>query len=132
MTDHGVFLITGNVVHAHAGKEIVGVVVFADMFEAKAPIFPFAEPSLWRTVRCWRLAIRPFASGALRAQPPILVGLYADAVEQWRMGLHYVSMRAIVLHSSLDNGVQAARAATVDGQRAIPVGGFYAHTRSHH
>src|SRR5262249_19593902 len=62
VTNHRVLLITGNVVHAHAGKEIVGMVIFADMFEAEAPIFPLAQPSLWRTVRRRRLAIRPFAS----------------------------------------------------------------------
>ena len=81
MADHGFFLIAGNVLGAHAGEEIVGVVVLADMFEAKPPVFALAQPALGSAVGRRRLAIRPFARRALLAQATIFIRLDADAIE---------------------------------------------------
>jgi hypothetical protein len=57
------------------------MIVLAHVIEAKLPIFPLAQPALGCAVGGGRLAIRPLAARALRAQAPILVGLYPDAIE---------------------------------------------------
>ena len=88
MADHGFFLIAGNVVGAHASEEIVGVVVLADVLETKPPVFTLAQPPLRSAVGRRRLAIRPFARRALRAQPAIFVGLDPDAIEEGRVAFH--------------------------------------------
>ena len=67
MSNDRVFLVFCNVVGAHAGKEVVRVVVLAHVIEAEPPIFALAQPPLGRTVGSRRLAIRPIAGGALRA-----------------------------------------------------------------
>src|SRR6185437_14827313 len=82
-----VFLVACDRVGIHAGKEIVGLVVFANVIEAEVPIFLVIGPALRRAVRTLVLAVRPFAQDGffprlrllLRAQ---LVGLDADAVEE--------------------------------------------------
>src|SRR6516225_6384925 len=78
MADHRLLLIAGDVLGAHAGEEIVSVVVLAHVIETEPPIFALAQPALRRTMRRRRLAIRPFAGWALRAQSPILVGFDPD------------------------------------------------------
>src|SRR5262249_12122761 len=88
MSDDRLLLIAGNVLGAHAGKEIVRMVVFANVIEAEPPIFALAEPPLGRAVGRGRLAIRPFAGRALGAQPTIFVGLDPDAVKQGRVAFH--------------------------------------------
>src|SRR5260370_7814845 len=47
MADDGFLLIPDNVLGAHAGEEIVRMVVLADMIEAKPPIFALAQPPPW-------------------------------------------------------------------------------------
>src|SRR5712691_1366340 len=42
MPDDGLALIAGNVVGAHAGEKIVGVVVLADVVETEPPVFALA------------------------------------------------------------------------------------------
>src|SRR5262249_59164071 len=81
MPDARLLLIAGNVLGAHAGEEIVRMVVFANVLEAEPPIFALAQPPLGRAVGRGRLAIRPFAGRALGAHPTIFVGLDPDAVE---------------------------------------------------
>ena len=95
MPDHRLPLITGNIVGAHPGEEIVGVVVLAHMVEAEPPIFPLAQPSLRRAMGRGRLAVRPFAGRALAAQPTILVRLDPDAIEQGRVAFHDRSVCAL-------------------------------------
>src|SRR5580704_10157172 len=46
---------------AHAGEEIVGIVVYAHMLEAEPPILVGAQPALRRAMSRGRLAARPFA-----------------------------------------------------------------------
>src|SRR5262245_65030264 len=65
MPDDRLLLIAGNVLGAHAGEEIVRVVVFANVIEAEPPIFALAQSPLGRAVGRGRLAIRPFAGWAL-------------------------------------------------------------------
>ena len=81
MADHGFFLKAGDVLGAHAGEEIVGVVVLADVFEAKAPVFTLAQPPFGSAVGRRRLAIRPLARRAFRALATIFVGLDPNAIE---------------------------------------------------
>jgi hypothetical protein len=47
MADDGFLLIPENVLGVHAGEEIVRIVVFAGMIEAKPPIFALAQPPPW-------------------------------------------------------------------------------------
>src|SRR5262249_61909602 len=88
MPDARLFLIGDIVRGAHAGKKFVGVVVSANVMEAKPPIFALAQSPLGRAVGRGRLAIRPFAGRALGAQPTIFVGLDPDAVKQGRVAFH--------------------------------------------
>src|SRR5262245_6307750 len=88
VADHGLLLVAGNVVRVHAGEEIITVVVLADMIETELPVLALAQPPLRRTMRRRRLAVRPFASRALGAQSPILVGLDPDPIEQGRVAGH--------------------------------------------
>ena len=81
MADDGFLLIPDNVLGAHAGEEIVRMVVLADMIEAKPPIFALAQPPLGGAVGRGRRAIRPFTAWALRAQPTVFVGFDPDAIE---------------------------------------------------
>src|SRR5579885_3180256 len=62
MAGDGVLLVGHHCGIAHSGEEIVGLVVGADVREAKAPVFPLAPPPLGRAVRCLFLATRPFAN----------------------------------------------------------------------
>src|SRR5262249_32414850 len=44
MPDDRFLLITGNVLGAHAGKEIVRMVVLANVIETEPPVFALAQP----------------------------------------------------------------------------------------
>src|SRR5258708_38689189 len=46
MADDGFLLIAGNILGAHPGEEIVGMVVFAHVFQTKPPICALAQPPL--------------------------------------------------------------------------------------
>ncbi len=81
MSDHRVLLVAGNVVGAHARKEIVGVIVRAHVIETEPPVFAFAQPPLGRAVGRGRLAVRPLAGRAFGAQAAVLVGPDPDPVE---------------------------------------------------
>ena len=61
-----VLLILGDGVVAHAGEEIVGMVVFAHVLEAEAPVFLLAQPALGRAMGRPRVAARPLADRARR------------------------------------------------------------------
>jgi hypothetical protein len=88
MTGQRVLLVPRNRIRVHAGKEIVGLVVFADVIEAEVPIFLVVGAALGRAMRPLVLAVGPFAHGGcftrlgllLRAQ---LVGLDTDGVEEF-------------------------------------------------
>src|SRR5262245_46796533 len=95
VADHGFLLVAGNIFGAHAGEEIVGMVVLAHVFEAKPPIFTLAQPSLRGAVGRGRLAIRPFAGRALGAQPTIFIGFDPDAIEEGRVAFHDRSVCAL-------------------------------------
>src|SRR5262249_26176984 len=82
MPDDRLLLVAGNVLGAHAGEEIVRVVVFANVIEAEPPIFALAQSPLGRAVGRGRLAIRPFAGGAWVAQPTFFVGLAPKAAKR--------------------------------------------------
>jgi len=88
MADDGFLLIPDNVLGAHAGEEIVRVVVLADVRKAEPPVFLFAQTPFRRAVGPGRLAIRPFAGRALGAQPTIFVGFHPDAVKQGGVAFH--------------------------------------------
>ena len=108
MADDRFFLILGDVVRVHPGKEIVRLVVLPHVIQAEPPIFSLAQPPLGRAVGCGRLAVRPIAGRGLGMHPTIFVGLHPDAVEQGEsffMTDQYA--RAAKLPSSLDKYVYA-------------------------
>src|SRR5207237_7716792 len=79
MADRCVLLEACDVVLAHAGEKIVGMIVFAHMVEAESPIFvrlrsAFRGPMGRRRVTAWPLAAR-----VAGAQAPIPVRLDPDA-----------------------------------------------------
>jgi hypothetical protein len=87
MTGHGVLLIARHRVSVHAGKEVVGLVVLADVIEAEVPILIVLRAALGRTVRALVGTIRPFAGDRglthlllLRAR---LVRLDANGIEEF-------------------------------------------------
>src|ERR1700736_1867613 len=88
MAGNRLLLIARDRVVAHSGEEIVGLVVFAHMMKAEAPVFALAQPALGGAVRRAFAAPRPIAAGAVGAHAPILAGLDPDAVEQGRTDLH--------------------------------------------
>ncbi len=59
-----VLLVLRDRVVAHAGEEIVRIVVFAHVFEAELPILAGAQPALRRAVGGRRVALRPLAGGS--------------------------------------------------------------------
>src|SRR5208282_4531395 len=88
MAGHVVLLILRDRVVAHAGEEIVGIVVFADVLEAEPPIFAGAKPPLRRAVGRRRVTARPLAGRKLGAQPAVLVGFDPNPIKQRRVGAH--------------------------------------------
>src|SRR5690349_20350273 len=82
MAGDRVLLIARDRVVAHAGEKIVGVVVLAHMIEAEAPVLALFTTTLWRPVGSPVGAARPLAGRHGVAQPAVLVGLDANAVEQ--------------------------------------------------
>src|SRR5260370_37553481 len=82
MADDGFLLIPDNVLGAHAGEEIVRMVVLADMIEAKPPIFALAQPPPWARDGTIFVGLepdvafsRPWPALTGRSGPP-----YADAL----------------------------------------------------
>src|SRR5262249_42194340 len=51
VSDDRLLLIAGNVVGAHAGEEIVSVVVLTHVSETEMPVFALAQPALRRPMR---------------------------------------------------------------------------------
>ena len=94
MADDRLFLILGDVVGVHPGKEIVRLVVLPHVIQAEPPIFSLAQPPLGRAVGCGRLAVRPIAGRGLGMQPTVFVGLDPDAVEQGGVVFHDRSLCA--------------------------------------
>src|SRR5580658_10151871 len=84
----GFLLILRDRIVAHAGKKIVGIVVFAHVLEAEPPILVGLQPTLRRAMSRRRLAARPLAGRQLGAQPAVLVGLDPDAIKQRRIRFH--------------------------------------------
>src|ERR1700738_2686351 len=88
MAGQRILLVTGNGVGIHAGEEIIGLVVLADVIETEVPVLPVVGPALGRAVRSLVLAVGPFAHRGcfargrllLRAQ---LVRLDANGVEEF-------------------------------------------------
>src|ERR1700678_1824120 len=72
MPGERILLKTRHRIVAHAGEEIVGLVIFADMIEAEPPIFALAVASLRRPVGRRLGAIRPIAARLIGVQPAIL------------------------------------------------------------
>src|SRR5437588_681648 len=85
MAGDGILLIPRDCVLAHAGEIVVGMVVFAHMLEAEAPVFPLAQSPLWRAVRRLKIAAWPLAHRRLPTRPAILLGLDPDPIEQRRV-----------------------------------------------
>src|SRR6202140_2738763 len=88
MAGQRILLVTRNRVRIHAGEEIVGLVVFADVIETEVPVFLVIGPALGRAVRPLVLAVGPFAHGGFFARLRLLlrtqlVGLDADGVEEF-------------------------------------------------
>src|SRR6516165_1828460 len=89
MAGQRILLIACNRLGIHAGKEIVGLVVFTNVIETEMEVFPRLIATLGRTVRAPALAAGPLAHDGflarlrllLRAQ---LVRLDANAVEEFR------------------------------------------------
>src|SRR5215218_4976301 len=88
----GVLLEPGHRFVAHPGEIIVRMVVLAHMFEAEAPIFALAQPPLGGPVRRRTGAARPLTAGQISARPPVLTWLDPDAVENWRVEFHNLSL----------------------------------------
>ena len=88
MADHRLALVARDVVGAHAGEEIVGVVVLAHVVEAEPPILLLAHraPSARDGSRRRRSPAIRTADAA--PQPPVLVGLDPDAIKEWRVAGH--------------------------------------------
>src|SRR5581483_2234493 len=86
------FLIGGDSVVAHAGEEIIRVVVFAHMREAKAPVFALVLPALGRAMGGRRLAAAPFADRICPPQPALGVGLDPDSIKMRRVEFHNRSL----------------------------------------
>ena len=88
MAGQRILLVARDRIGIHAGEEIIGLVVFADVIETEVPVFLVVGPALGRAMRTLVLAVRPFAHRGffarlrllLRAQ---LVGLDADGVEEF-------------------------------------------------
>src|SRR3984885_4075391 len=83
-----ILLVARDRVGIHAGEEIVGLVVFADVVETEVPVLLVVGPALGRAVRALVLAFRPFAHGGGLARRRLLlrtqlVGLDADGVEEF-------------------------------------------------
>jgi len=89
MAGQRILLIACDRLGIHAGKEIVGLVVFTNVIETEMEVFPRLIATLGRTVRAPALAAGPLAHDGflarlrllLRAQ---LVRLDANAVEEFR------------------------------------------------
>src|SRR6202041_558497 len=83
-----ILLVSRHRIRVHAGKEIVGLVVLANVIETEVPVFLVIGAALGRAVRPLVLAVGPFAHRGfftrlgllLRAQ---LVGLDTDGVEEF-------------------------------------------------
>src|SRR5262245_10613612 len=88
VADHRLFLIAGDVGLAHAGEEIIRVIVLADMSEAEPPVLVLARTALGRPMGSRPVAARPFTARVLGAQPTILVRLDPNTVEQGRVVGH--------------------------------------------
>src|SRR5215467_10979043 len=86
MAGYGILLITGDRVFAHPGKKIVGLIVFAHVFETETPIL--ARAALRRAVRGALRAARPITGRPFGAQPPVLIRLDANAIEKGRVEFH--------------------------------------------
>src|SRR5262245_17309779 len=67
---------------AHAGEEIVGLVVFADVIQTEAPVLFLTASTLWRTVRRLLLAAMPFTAWAAGFRTAVLFRLDADTVKK--------------------------------------------------
>src|SRR6202035_964397 len=88
MTGDRVLLVFEDRVVAHAGEEIVRVVVLAHVAETEPPMLVLALPPLGGAMRGRRLAAWPLAGRQIDARPAILVGLHSDAVDHRRGGFH--------------------------------------------
>src|ERR1700677_4901803 len=83
-----ILLVPRHRIRVHSGKEIIGLVVFANVIETEVPVFLVIGAALGRAMRPLVLAVGPFAHGGffarlgllLRAQ---LVGLDTDGVEEF-------------------------------------------------
>src|SRR5262245_9827898 len=95
MADDRLPLVARDVIRAHAGEEIVSVVVLAHMPETESPILRLAQPPLGCAMGRRLLAVRPFADRALRAQPTVLVGPHPDAIKEGRVAFHDRSVWAL-------------------------------------
>jgi len=94
MANDRILLVLRNVIGAHPGKKIVGMIVGADVIKAKLPILALAQPPFRRAMGSRGFAVRPFAGGTLGAKHPILVGLHPDTIEQRGVDFHNPSICA--------------------------------------
>jgi hypothetical protein len=83
-----------------AREIVIGLVVLADVIEAEAMVLALASAALGRGIESRFVAARVLASRTGIAQQAILVGLDAQAVEEFRVELHgSVIMRSTLLHN---------------------------------
>src|SRR5262245_7980479 len=82
---YGILLEAGDRLVAHPGEIIVGLIVFAHVLEAEAPVLAFPQATFGGPMGRRAAASRPLAGGRLRAQPTILIRLHTDAVEEGRV-----------------------------------------------
>ncbi len=92
MPDRVVLLVLDDVLVGQAGEIIVGLVVLAHMVEAEAMILALVPAPLGRGVETGLRAALPLASRAGLAQQAVLVGLDAQAVEEFRVELHGIGI----------------------------------------
>ena len=67
---------------AHPIEIIVGIIVLANMFEAKAEILPFAQAPHWRSKLPVLLAARGITSQPSYARLPLGGAIDADTIEE--------------------------------------------------
>ena len=88
MAGQRILLIARHRIGIHAGKEVIGLVVFADVIETEVPVFLVVGPALGRTMRPLVLAVGPFTHRGFFARLRLLlrgqlVGLDANGVEEF-------------------------------------------------
>src|SRR4029453_1570666 len=88
MADGVILLVLDHLLVGEPGEIVVGLVVGAHMVEAVAVVLALLAATLRRRVKAGLGAALPLANRTSVAQQAVLVGLDAQAVEEFRVELH--------------------------------------------